>query len=285
MTHLEAEKSILNGNLFNTLYALQVSKNRRFRSTFTLVFINAPPNNLAHWETYLPSKIRDTDIAFRFPAPEPYQILLTNAYEGEAEIFVARIFEGWRGAGYDSTGMAASILKISSGHAPIQKVVQVGRKALKSALSTAVTPPYVLINEFATREQVLIKVSILEEDPIVKRILSNFLERSVIEEVEIDLRIFQDGVEFLESDWYQSAHTHVVIMNDILPRKNGIDVLHALRKMPNHHKFHIFMMTKRTSEEEMIYAYEHGIDEYIIKPFNPKLFEAQIKKVLGRLSI
>ncbi len=276
-------RSILDGELFETLYALQLSSNRRFHTTFTLVFISVPINCSDKWEKHLQSRIRDTDIAFRFSAPNPYQILLTNAYKSEAEIFVKRIFESFQEKGHHLKDVGASILEIANGQAAIEEVIHSGREAVSAVLSSGSALPYVIVDTFEQREKIIIRVSILEEDPLVTQILSNLLERAVLEDVEIDVKIFYDGFDFLESDWYQSAHTHLVIVNDVLPRKNGIDVLHALRGMPNERKFHIFMMTRRTSEEEMIYAYEHGIDEYIVKPFNPKLFEAQVKKLLGRL--
>ncbi len=72
-------------------------------------------------------------------------------------------------------------------------------------------------------------------------------------------------------------------MNDILPRKNGLNVLHTLRQMANQKKFIIYMMTNRKSQGDMIYAYESGVDEYLIKPFDLNLFQAQLKRTFARL--
>ncbi|NGP45353.1 hypothetical protein G4V62_10455 [Bacillaceae bacterium SIJ1] len=55
--------------------------------------------------------------------------------------------------------------------------------------------------------------------------------------------------------------------------------------MPNHQKYIIFMMSKRKTEEDLIYIYENGVDEIIEKPFNVRLFEAKVKKVLKRLRL
>lgn len=283
MPRTEDRNGILDGSLFDTFYSLQLSANRRFNSRFTLVFMNPPSADSNEWETYLQQTLRDTDIIFRYPAPLPYQVLLTNSQEKEGEYFVSRILEGWKKNGHDPTGIAASILKISSGQAALEDVLKTGRNALLQVSKNESTAPYVIDRSFARRDKKVIKVSIIEEDLIVTNVLSNLLERAVVNDLDIQLRIFHDGFEFLESDWYHSDHTHVVILNDLLPKKNGLEVLQTLRDKPNERKFHIFMMTQRMSEEEMIYAYEKGVDEYIIKPFNPKLFEAQVKKVLGRL--
>ena len=105
----------------------------------------------------------------------------------------------------------------------------------------------------------------------------------VISNVTLDIRTFVDGYEFLQSDWYKSAHPHIIIMNDILPRKNGIEVLHTIRRMPNQKKFTIYMMTARNSQTDMINAYEAGVDGYLIKPFDLRLFEAELRRTFARL--
>ena len=74
-------------------------------------------------------------------------------------------------------------------------------------------------------------------------------------------------------------------MNDILPLKNGLEILHTLRKMPNEKKFVIYMMSERNSENAILNAYESGVDEYIVKPFNLRLLEAKIKRTFARLWI
>lgn len=280
--YLNQIKDILPDDLFSTFYALQFAAVKRSHTTFTLVFIHVPDDLEEPWEDHLQNVIRDTDIAFRFPTPHPYIALLPNVKEPAAIVFLTRILKGWEENGYDPTRIKASILNISSNDADIHEVVKVGRQALLGVQETD-DVRYVINESFATREVSLIKVSIIEEDPIVTRVLSNLLYSTVIDGMNVDLRGFQDGLEFLESDWYQSPHAHIIVINDVLPRKTGFEVLQQLRNMPGEQKFHIFMMTRKQSEEEMIYAYEQGVDEYIIKPFNLKLFEAKIKTLLGRL--
>ncbi|MGI6508409.1 MAG: hypothetical protein ACOX4A_08535 [Saccharofermentanales bacterium] len=62
---------------------------------------------------------------------------------------------------------------------------------------------------------------------------------------EAEIKVFQDGYEFLESTWYLSSHTHLIIMNDILPRQSGLDVLHKVRMMPNNQKVYCLFDDER----------------------------------------
>ena len=56
----------------------------------------------------------------------------------------------------------------------------------------------------------------------------------------------------MQSDDYKSGHMHLILMNDILPLKNGLEILHILRHMPNEKKFIIYMMSERNSEGRLM---------------------------------
>jgi DNA-binding response OmpR family regulator len=123
----------------------------------------------------------------------------------------------------------------------------------------------------------------LEENAIFRNALYRTIDNINLDNFEVEIKEFEDGYEFLESNWYLSNQTHLIIMNDILPRQSGLDVLHRIRALPNNKRFIVFMMSKRSSEEDMIYAYESGADNYYIKPFNLRLLEVEIKRTFERL--
>ena len=52
--------------------------------------------------------------------------------------------------------------------------------------------------------------------------------------------------------------------------------------MPNEKKFIIYMMSERNSEGATLNAYESGVDEFIVKPFNLRLLEAKIRRTFAR---
>jgi len=63
---------------------------------------------------------------------------------------------------------------------------------------------------------------------------------------------------------------------------NGYDVLFTLGKEPNFNRFRILMLAERAIDEDIINAYENGLDDYIQKPFKIDVFEAKVKKLIGR---
>nr|WP_285848882.1 response regulator [Solibacillus isronensis] len=126
------------------------------------------------------------------------------------------------------------------------------------------------------------KVSIIENDHITQSIFSNLFHNLETAEQDLEVRVFNDGLEFMESDWYRSEHPHIVVLNDILPRKNGFEVLHFLRGLPNDQKYLILFISTRNSEEAQLYCLENGADAYFVRPFNLKIFEIRIKNHLRR---
>ncbi|MFT0139711.1 response regulator [Alcanivoracaceae bacterium MT1] len=144
---------------------------------------------------------------------------------------------------------------------------------------------YIVVDQYKKREIETIKVSILEDDELMQDLLKNVMERTAGEYFRADVMLVQDRDSILNSNWNHSSDTHVVMVNDVLKKRNGLEILHTLRRMPNHKKYIIIMLTKRRSEEDMLYVFEQGADEYIRKPFDIRLIEAKIKSLLRRLRL
>ncbi|ARJ38581.1 hypothetical protein SporoP8_06705 [Sporosarcina ureae] len=272
------ELNMLDASLFHQLFHWQMANTKRFRQVFTIVFVKSPES--PEIKQILLEQMRTSDLLFSFPTGEPDIILMVNTGEDEADVFIERLR---RTESTRSYRVGVSVIEIRNGDATLEDVLQVGNDSVNRALQLPGGTPYVKDRTFRTLERQCVRVSIIDNDPVITMIIQKLVERISIKQLDLDIQVFHDGQYFIESKWYQSSHTHLVIMNDILPRKNGLEVLYTLRELPNTQKYHVFMMTKRKSEAEMIYAYQNGVDEYITKPFNPKLFESQIKKVLRRI--
>lgn len=269
---------MLDASLFQQFFHWQLANMKRFRQVFTLVFVKSPESPDS--KQVLLEQMRNSDLLFSFPKGEPDIILMVHTGEEEVDVFIERLR---RTESTRSYRVGVSVVEIRNGDAILEEVIQTGTDAVKRALQLTGNTPYVKDHTFRILEPQCVRVSVIDEDPLVTMVIQKLIERVSLSQLELDIQTFHDGQSFIESDWYKSSNTHVVIVNDILPRKNGLEVLYTLRTLPNTKKYHVFMMTKRKSEAEMIFAYENGVDEYIIKPFNPKLFESQIKKVLNRI--
>ncbi|WP_127531014.1 response regulator [Paenibacillus kobensis] len=236
---------------------------------------------------HLKAKLRQTDVLFQLDRLLEWGVILSHSGEEEAKAFIQRLYEEMKRTGVagefgDPFPFVAAIAEIGNNDIEFDDLMNESRQALSEAASWP-GGPIGFVRSGKRRKAERIKVSILESNEIFKDIFRMSLQNLRFDDIQLDIRDFRDGLEFLDSDWYGSSHTHIVITNDILPRKNGMEVVYALRQMPNNGKFIVFMMTKRNAEEDMIAAYESGVDHYIVKPFNIRLFESQLKRVLVRL--
>ncbi|MDR7855223.1 response regulator [Tissierella sp.] len=283
----------ISGRLFNALREHVV----RSRTTITAVFLGIYDETIFNTGEildiekklmdFLETKIRKTDFIFKLSNQSQWFIILSQSGEKEATAFLQRLYSDIKNHGIPllenkEISFSSSVAEIGNNDGAFEELLKDGNGFLNHSLAKG---PWQIeyITAYKKRPMEKVRVSILEENEIFRNVLHTTLENLSIEDFEIDIRDFQDGYEFLQSDWYISSHTHIIIMNDILPRQNGLEVLHKIRMLPNSKRFIVYMMTKRNSEEDMIYAYESGVDNYLIKPFNLRLFEVQVKRTFKRL--
>ena len=234
---------------------------------------------------FLVSEVRNTDMLFKLDGSLRWGILLTQNGEEEGNAFLNRIFQlvknDYFPSEIDSTfTLQGIIVAVKNDQVTFEDL-----KGKQFEVLSQLSEPWEIeiVTSFKAQPIKRVKVSILEENAIFSEVLEMTVQKMVIDHFQLETKVFSDGYEFLKSDWYLSGHTHLVIMNDILPRKNGLNVLHTLRNMANQKKFIIYMMTNRKSQGDMNYAYESGVDEYLIKPFDLNLLQAQLKRTFARL--
>ncbi|MDB5866075.1 MAG: DNA-binding response regulator [Betaproteobacteria bacterium] len=80
-------------------------------------------------------------------------------------------------------------------------------------------------------------------------------------------------------DWVRAHGTDLVLLDLMLPGKNGLDVCKALRTFAD---VSIIMVTARVDEIDRLLGLELGADDYICKPFSPREVVARVKAVLRR---
>lgn len=119
------------------------------------------------------------------------------------------------------------------------------------------------------------KILIVEDDRDIALGLEEDLTRH-----GFHVEIVADGEKALRRS--REAHWDLIILDLMLPRKDGFDVCKELRgdgiRTP------IIMLTAKTHEAEKIFGLEIGADDYITKPFSPRELRARIHAVLRRTS-
>jgi two-component system, OmpR family, alkaline phosphatase synthesis response regulator PhoP len=76
----------------------------------------------------------------------------------------------------------------------------------------------------------------------------------------------------------------LILLDFMLPGIDGLEVCKKLKNNEETNKIPIIMLTARGEEETIIKCFEHGVDDYVTKPFSPKILISRIKAVLRRQS-
>ncbi len=122
------------------------------------------------------------------------------------------------------------------------------------------------------------RILLIDDDAELTEMLSAYLGR---EGFEVDVR--HDGssglAALLNAD---AALPDLVILDVMLPKLDGFGVLRSLRDHPGA-RVPVLMLTARGDDEDRIAGLEHGADDYLSKPFNPRELVARIRAILRRV--
>jgi two-component system, OmpR family, response regulator BaeR len=117
------------------------------------------------------------------------------------------------------------------------------------------------------------RILIVEDEEKLAGLLRDYL---VQEGFEVAVLHRGDQVE----EWVRTHDTDLVLLDLMLPGKNGLDVCKALRASTD---VSIIMVTARVDEIDRLLGLELGADDYICKPFSPREVVARVKAVLRRI--
>ena len=117
-------------------------------------------------------------------------------------------------------------------------------------------------------------ILIVDDEPRMRTLIKDFLEQK-------DYRILQarDGEEALEVFKKEKDILSLIILDVMMPKLDGWSVLRQIRQMS---QIPIIMLTARGEEQDELFGFELGVDEYISKPFSPKILVARVEAILKR---
>ncbi len=117
-------------------------------------------------------------------------------------------------------------------------------------------------------------ILIADDEERIRKLLKDFLEKEGYGVLEAD-----DGEIALKTFVDNGNRIDLVILDVMMPKLDGWSVLRQIRQVS---KVPVIMLTARGEEQDELFGFELGADEYISKPFSPKLLIARIKAILSR---
>lgn len=118
-----------------------------------------------------------------------------------------------------------------------------------------------------------LKVLVVDDESRMRKLVRDFLVKSNYDVLEAG-----DGEEALDI-FYQQKDIALIVLDVMMPKMDGWQVCREVRA---NSKVPIIMLTARTDERDELLGFQLGIDEYIMKPFSPKVLVARIEAILRR---
>ena len=118
-----------------------------------------------------------------------------------------------------------------------------------------------------------LKILVVDDESRMRKLVSDFLTKKNFQVLEAG-----DGEEAIDI-FYAEKDVALIILDVMMPKMDGWEVCREIRK---NSKVPIIMLTARGDERDELLGFERGVDEYISKPFSPKILVARVEAILRR---
>lgn len=121
-----------------------------------------------------------------------------------------------------------------------------------------------------------LKVLVVDDESRMRKLVRDFLVKKEFEVLEAG-----DGAEAIDI-FFRQNDIALVILDVMMPNMDGWQVCREIRK---YSKVPIIMLTAKSDERDELLGFELGVDEYITKPFSPKILVARVEAILRRTNV
>ena len=120
-----------------------------------------------------------------------------------------------------------------------------------------------------------LKILVVDDESRMRKLVRDFLVKKDFEVLEAG-----DGAEAVDI-FFDTKDIALVILDVMMPKMDGWQVCREIRA---YSKVPIIMLTAKSDERDELLGFELGVDEYISKPFSPKILVARVEAILRRTS-
>ena len=118
-----------------------------------------------------------------------------------------------------------------------------------------------------------LKILVVDDESRMRKLVKDFLTKKNFQVLEAG-----NGEEAMDI-FYEEKDIALIILDVMMPKMDGWEVCREIRKLS---KVPIIMLTAKSEESDELLGFELGVDEYISKPFSPRILVARVDAILRR---
>jgi len=121
-----------------------------------------------------------------------------------------------------------------------------------------------------------LKILVVDDESRMRKLVKDFLSKKNFDVLEAE------NGEMAVDTFYACKDIALIILDVMIPKMDGWQVCREIRQ---YSKVPIIMLTAKSDEKDELLGFELGVDEYISKPFSPKILVARVEAILRRANI
>ena len=121
-----------------------------------------------------------------------------------------------------------------------------------------------------------IKILVVDDESRMRKLVHDFLAKKNYEVLEAE------NGEAAVDLFFEQKDIDLIILDVMMPKMDGWQVCKEIRQ---YSKVPIIMLTAKSDEQDELRGFELGVDEYISKPFSPKILVARVEAILRRMNV
>ena len=121
-----------------------------------------------------------------------------------------------------------------------------------------------------------LKILVVDDESRMRKLVKDFLTKKGFTVIEAG-----DGEEALDK-FFEVKDIALIILDVMMPKMDGWQVCREIRQ---YSKVPIIMLTAKSDEKDELQGFDLGVDEYITKPFSPKILVARVEAILRRSNV
>lgn len=121
-----------------------------------------------------------------------------------------------------------------------------------------------------------LKILVVDDESRMRKLVKDFLTKKGFTVIEAG-----DGEEAVDK-FFEVKDIALIILDVMMPKMDGWQVCREIRQ---YSKIPIIMLTAKSDEKDELQGFDLGVDEYITKPFSPKILVARVEAILRRSNV
>ena len=121
-----------------------------------------------------------------------------------------------------------------------------------------------------------LKILVVDDESRMRKLVRDFLSKKNFDVIEAE-----NGEQAVDV-FFESKGISLIILDVMMPKMDGWQVCREIRQ---YSKVPIIMLTAKSDEKDELLGFELGVDEYISKPFSPKILVARVEAILRRTNV